>query len=198
MFRSWEATSQATSRRRVSKGRRCRFTGEQSGRWAFPSWTTWTSSGSARRLRRRTVGSFCSPRRRSPWKAEPVRRLTPLPLTRPVLAPAAPAAEATKVRWKIAALLTGVTTLAFATRLSISVAAQHIQTEFGFSNIQIGSILSAFVVGYGICQIPVGMLVDRVGPRVLLTAAVFLWSVFTFLTPLAPKWGTSGTALTLF
>jgi ACS family glucarate transporter-like MFS transporter len=91
-----------------------------------------------------------------------------------------------------------VITCAFATRLSISVAAQRIQTEFAFTNIQIGSILSAFVIGYGACQIPIGIIVDRVGPRILLSVAVFFWSGFTLLTPLAPRWGTPSAALSLF
>ena len=104
----------------------------------------------------------------------------------------------TNVRWKVAALLTVVITSAFVTRLSISVAAQRIQTEFGFTNIQIGSILSAFIVGYGACQIPVGMLADRIGPRVLLSVAVLFWSGFTLLTPVAPRSGPPAAALSLF
>lgn len=119
-------------------------------------------------------------------------------LINPVLAPVAQAIRPTRVRWNIATLLMVVITFAFTTRLSISVAAQRIQTQFGFTNIQIGSILSAFIVGYGVCQIPVGMLVDRLGPRRLLTAALVAWSAFTLLTPFAPGWGTPGMALSLF
>ena len=68
----------------------------------------------------------------------------------------------------------------------MSIAARQIQMEFGLSNLEIGWMLSSFIVGYGLCQVPVGILADRLGPRRLLTAAVAAWSVFTALTPLAP------------
>lgn len=72
-----------------------------------------------------------------------------------------------------------VTTHAFATRFSISVVAQQIQAEAGLSNAQIGSTLSAFIIGYAAMQFPVGILVDRFGAFRLLTASVFGWSLFT-------------------
>jgi ACS family glucarate transporter-like MFS transporter len=93
----------------------------------------------------------------------------------------------TRVRWKIAALLLAVVTFAFITRLGMSYAAQRIQVEFGFSNVQIGWVLSAFIIGYGACQVPVGVLTDRWGPRRFLAAAVAGWSVLTLLTALAPR-----------
>jgi ACS family glucarate transporter-like MFS transporter len=72
-----------------------------------------------------------------------------------------------------------VTTHAFATRFSMSVVAQQIQAEAGLSNTQIGSTLSAFIIGYAAMQFPVGILVDRLGAFRILTASVFGWSLFT-------------------
>ena len=43
-------------------------------------------------------------------------------------------------------------------------------------------MLSAFALGYALCQTPTGMLADRFGPRLVLAAVVTLWSLFTGLT----------------
>lgn len=64
----------------------------------------------------------------------------------------------------------------------MSVAAQRIQVEIGLSNVQIGSILSAFILGYAVLQFPAGLIVDRVGPYRVLFFSAFGWSVFTLLT----------------
>ncbi len=46
-----------------------------------------------------------------------------------------------------------------------------------FSATQIGALLSAFSLAYGFAQIPAGWLLDRVGPRSVLSAGMLLWSV---------------------
>ena len=61
----------------------------------------------------------------------------------------------------------------------MSVVTQQIQAEAGLSNTEIGSTLSAFIIGYAVMQFPVGILVDRLGAFRLLTASVFGWSLFT-------------------
>ena len=85
----------------------------------------------------------------------------------------------TAVRWRIAALLFAIVVLTFLDRMNMSVAARYIQLDFQFNNSQIGWILSAYVVGYALFQIPGGLLGDRFGPRKLLTFAVTGWSAAT-------------------
>jgi ACS family glucarate transporter-like MFS transporter len=68
----------------------------------------------------------------------------------------------------------------------MSYAARGIQSQYGMTNVQIGWILSAFVIGYGLCQIPVGLAVDRWGPRLMLTLAVLAWSGCTLATAFVP------------
>lgn len=68
----------------------------------------------------------------------------------------------------------------------MSYAARGIQSQYRLSNVQIGWILSAFVIGYGLCQIPIGLAVDRWGPRILLTVALLAWSGGTLATALVP------------
>lgn len=93
----------------------------------------------------------------------------------------------TRVRWHIAGLLLAITSVTYIDRINISVAATHIQKEFGLSNIEIGGILSAFVLGYALFQIPGGTLVDVMGPKRLLGLAILWWSVFTALTAFAAE-----------
>lgn len=90
-----------------------------------------------------------------------------------------------RVRWRIAALLLAITSLTYLDRLNIAVAAAYIRDEFGLTNVQLGTILSAFVLGYALFQIPGGVLADKVGPKRLLGWAILWWSLFTGLTALA-------------
>lgn len=108
-------------------------------------------------------------------------------------APAATStAQPTKVRWRIYGLLLVVITLTFIDRFNMNVAAKYIQQEFSLSDVQIGSLLSAFVLGYALFQAPGGWLGDRFGARRVLTVAILWWSAFTALTAAAPDVFLSG------
>ncbi len=95
--------------------------------------------------------------------------------------------QPTAVRWRIAGLLLLVVTLTFVDRFNMNVAAKYIQREFSLSNVQIGSLLSAFVLEYALFQAPGGRLGDRFGARRVLLAAIVWWSVFTASTAGAPN-----------
>ena len=56
----------------------------------------------------------------------------------------------------------------------------------GLSDLQMGQIFSAFVLGYALFQVPGGWMGDHWGPRRVLTFAIIWWSIFTALTALAP------------
>ena len=92
----------------------------------------------------------------------------------------------TKIRWKIYGFLLVVITLTFIDRFNMNVAAKYIQQEFSLTNIEIGSLLSAFVLGYALFQAPGGWVGDRFGARRVLTIAIVWWSAFTALTAAAP------------
>lgn len=92
----------------------------------------------------------------------------------------------TKIRWRLFALLLMVVTLTFIDRFNMNVAAKYIQQEYSLSDLEIGSLLSAFVLGYALFQAPGGWLGDRFGARRVLTGAILWWSLFTALTSLAP------------
>lgn len=96
-------------------------------------------------------------------------------------------ARPTRVRWQIAAMLTIITALTYLDRLNLGIAGKYIQDEYGFGTQTMGWILSAFVLGYALCQVPGGWAGDRFGPRGILTFAIVLWSALTALTALAPR-----------
>ncbi|MEO8028217.1 MAG: MFS transporter [Bryobacteraceae bacterium] len=90
------------------------------------------------------------------------------------------------VRWRIVALLTGFSLVSYLSRMNISVAQQYMAPEMGLSDIQIGQIFSAFMIGYALFQVPAGVWGDRRGPRLVLAAAAFSWGFLTILTGLLP------------
>lgn len=94
--------------------------------------------------------------------------------------------RSTRVRWHVMALLTIVSALTFLDRLNLSIAGQFIQQQFRLSTQTLGWILSAFVLGYAFFQVPGGWLADRYGPRIVITAAILWWSIFSAATAIAP------------
>ncbi|MBN3817973.1 MFS transporter [Paraburkholderia sp. Se-20369] len=62
-------------------------------------------------------------------------------------------------------------------RGTLAVANAAIRGDLGLSLGQMGLLLSAFSWSYALCQLPIGGLVDRVGPRRLLGAGLILWSL---------------------
>src|SRR5437762_2101202 len=104
-----------------------------------------------------------------------------------ITAPASSREKPTRVRWNMVALLTLITALTYLDRLNLSIAGKYIQDEFQFTNQTMGWILSAFVFGYALFQIPAGWAGDRYGPRRMMTLAILWWSLFTALTALTPR-----------
>jgi sugar phosphate permease len=62
-------------------------------------------------------------------------------------------------------------------RGTLAVANPLIRADLGLSLGQMGLLLSAFSWSYALCQLPVGGLVDRIGPRRLLGAGLIIWSL---------------------
>jgi ACS family glucarate transporter-like MFS transporter len=102
--------------------------------------------------------------------------------------PAQPVAGPAPGRWTILWLLFAICVVTYIDRVNISVAARQMMPALGLTEIEMGRIFSAFVIGYALCQIPGGWMGDRWGPRVTLAFAVVWWSVFTGLTAVAPTW----------
>jgi ACS family glucarate transporter-like MFS transporter len=87
-----------------------------------------------------------------------------------------------RVRWRILGLLFVISVVTYIDRVNISVAGKALMPAFGLSAVEMGTVFSAFVLGYALFQIPGGWLGDRWGARLVLAAAVLWWSLFTVLT----------------
>ncbi len=75
--------------------------------------------------------------------------------------------------------------ISYLDRASISQAAPMIVRDLHFNTIQMGYVFSAFGLTYAAMEIPSGWLIDRFGPRLILTRVVLCWSLFTAATGLA-------------
>ena len=62
-------------------------------------------------------------------------------------------------------------------RATLAVANDYIRADLGLSLGQMGLLLSAFSWSYALCQLPVGALVDKIGPRWLLGMGLVVWSL---------------------
>jgi MFS family permease len=85
-------------------------------------------------------------------------------------------------RHLILGLLVLLSVITFLDRLCISVAGPRMQAELGIPPEEWGIVLSAFVLSYGLFEIPTGMMGDRSGQRAVLTRIVLWWSAFTAIT----------------
>jgi len=82
-----------------------------------------------------------------------------------------------RFRWVVIILLLSNSIINSLDRGSLAIANPLIALQFHLSPTQMGLLLSAFLWAYALAQLPSGMLVDRFGPKKLITASVFLWSV---------------------
>ena len=83
------------------------------------------------------------------------------------------ATRRTSVRVRLVAMLFVISAIAFLDRTNISVAGLQMRRDYAIDPIQLGWVFSAFLIGYAAFQIPAGWLAARIGPRLLLTLALF-------------------------
>jgi len=91
-----------------------------------------------------------------------------------------------RIRWRIFSFLFGFGFIAYVQQKSITVAAERMMPELGLSQLQIGWLEQAFVLGYAIFQMPGGVFGQRLGARrtfIIIGLTAFLATV---ATPLAP------------
>ncbi|MEZ5398082.1 MAG: MFS transporter [Bryobacteraceae bacterium] len=88
-------------------------------------------------------------------------------------------------RWTLAALLFASTTINYLDRQTLSVLAPYLKTDYGWSNTDFAYIVIAFRIAYAFGQTASGRMLDRLGTRVGLLAAVGFYSVVAAGTSLA-------------
>jgi len=72
-------------------------------------------------------------------------------------------------------LITGAVN--YVDRVALSIANPLVRADLHLSIADMGVLLSVFLWTYALCQLPVGGMIDRVGPRWLLGIGVILWSL---------------------
>jgi ACS family glucarate transporter-like MFS transporter len=92
-----------------------------------------------------------------------------------------------RVRWRIFGFLFAFGFIAYFQQKGITIAAEPMMPALGISQVQIGWLETAFVVGYAIFQFPGGLIGQRVGARVMFTVISIVAFLATALTPLAPR-----------
>jgi MFS transporter, ACS family, D-galactonate transporter len=95
------------------------------------------------------------------------------------------ATAASTVRWRIFAIIFFLVVINLIDRVTLSIAMPTISKEFSLEPAMQGLVLSAFFWSYAVLQIPGGWLIDRFGPRSLITGATVGWGFFQAIAGLA-------------
>ncbi|HEX8356731.1 MAG TPA: MFS transporter [Segetibacter sp.] len=98
-------------------------------------------------------------------------------------------AKPTRVRFGILAFIFGNVIINYMDRSNISVAAAAISKDLQLTPVQLGLIFSAFGWTYAGLQIPGGLLVDRIKPRILYAFCLVSWSLVTLLQGILTGFG---------
>jgi sugar phosphate permease len=82
----------------------------------------------------------------------------------------------TRVRYLVLTAACGLAVLTYIQRLGFSNGLPEIKQQLGLNDTQTSDLASAFLLAYGLFQVPGGLLGDRLGGRHLLTILVLAWS----------------------
>ncbi|MFL5256554.1 MAG: MFS transporter [Rhodopila sp.] len=82
----------------------------------------------------------------------------------------------------VCVFLFALTTINYTDRVALSVAARPVSVEFGLTPVELGYLFSSFLWMYIVCLIPVGLLVDRFGGKIVNAGGIAVWSAATVLT----------------
>jgi MFS transporter, ACS family, D-galactonate transporter len=95
----------------------------------------------------------------------------------------------TQRRWRIAWLLSLGVLVNYFDRVNLSVSHAALYATFGISNIAFGYLSGAYNWTYAICQLPIGVLLDRFGIRRIGRISALLWSIASFGAAVTPGLG---------
>lgn len=74
-------------------------------------------------------------------------------------------------------------------RVNLSVSQAALHTTFGISAITFGYLSGAYNWTYALCQLPIGVLLDKFGVRRVGRVSTFLWSIASFGAAITPSVG---------
>jgi MFS family permease len=90
-------------------------------------------------------------------------------------------------RWRIAWLLGIGVLINYFDRVNLSVSHQSLFAAFGVSNIVFGYLSAAYNWTYAACQIPIGVVLDKLGVRRVQRVGTFLWSLASLAAAVTPS-----------
>ena len=88
--------------------------------------------------------------------------------------------------WSIAWLLGLGVLVNYFDRVNLSVSHAALYASFGISNITFGYLSGAYNWTYAMCQLPIGVLLDRFGVRRIGRVSTFIWSIASFGAAVSP------------
>ena len=89
-------------------------------------------------------------------------------------------------RWRIAWLLGFGVLVNYFDRVNLSVSHDALRATFGISAVTFGYLSGAYNWTYALCQLPIGVLLDKFGIRRIGRISTLLWSVATFAAAATP------------
>jgi MFS family permease len=89
-------------------------------------------------------------------------------------------------RWRIAWLLGLGVLVNYFDRVNLSVSHDALRHDFGISDVTFGYLLGAYNWTYALCQLPIGVLLDRLGVKLVGRISILIWSAASFAGSLAP------------
>ncbi|MFY9855821.1 MAG: MFS transporter [Terracidiphilus sp.] len=92
-------------------------------------------------------------------------------------------------RWRIAWLLGLGVLVNYFDRVNLSVSHASLYTTFGVSDIAFGYLSGAYNWTYALCQLPIGVLLDKFGVRRIGRISTFIWSLASFGSAITPSLG---------
>jgi MFS transporter, ACS family, glucarate transporter len=103
--------------------------------------------------------------------------------------------------WRMVILLSATATASYICRVNVSTAGPLLMNEFGLSQVSMGRVFSAFLLGYALFQVPAGALADKWGAPKILRIAAWFWVAITVIQSVT-GWGpfqvSAGIALAIF
>ena len=84
-----------------------------------------------------------------------------------------------RVRYRVLAVACSLAVLGYLTRVGFAMAAPELKAQLGLGPRDLSYLMAAFLIAYGLVEVPCGMFADRLGARNLLVVLVLGWSFVT-------------------
>jgi len=108
---------------------------------------------------------------------------------RPIFMASTPLIHPPRRRWRIAWLLGLGVLVNYFDRVNLSVSQAALYTTFGISSVTFGYLSGAYNWTYAMCQLPIGVILDKFGIRRVGRVSTFLWSIASFAAAISPSIG---------